>query len=104
MNPSDLVFVFPYACDIPVASAPGLPSNARRELRRRLISEEHNEFLEAEEENDLVAIADALGNLVYVILGTCLEYGIPFNAVFEEIHRSNLTKLGPDEKPIRKAD
>lgn len=101
---SDLVLEFHTKCSIPVASAPGLPSQDRRELRRRLISEEHNEYLEAEDEDDIVAIADALGDLVYVILGTALEYGIPFDAVFAEIHRSNLTKLGPDGKPIRRAD
>jgi predicted HAD superfamily Cof-like phosphohydrolase len=104
MTPSDLVRQFHTQCDLPVASAPGLPSEDRRELRRRLLQEELNEYLEAEEENDIVAIADALGDLVYVALGCCLEYGIPFDRVFAEIHRSNMTKLGPDGKPICRAD
>jgi predicted HAD superfamily Cof-like phosphohydrolase len=51
--------------------------------------------------NDIVSIADALADIVYVACGTALTYGIPFDRVFAEVHRSNMTKFGPDGPYLR---
>lgn len=61
-------------------------------LRGSLLEEEYREYVEAEATDDLVKIADALGDMVYVIYGTALTYGIDLDAVVAEIHRSNMTK------------
>lgn len=61
-------------------------------FRRRFLLEELNEFCSAQENNDLVEIADALVDLVVVALGTAHFYGLPFDKLFEEVHRSNLEK------------
>jgi predicted HAD superfamily Cof-like phosphohydrolase len=68
-------------------------NSPKRALRRNLIREEFEEFLEAEEHNDKVAVADALVDMIYVIVGTALEYKIPLEEVFDEIQRSNMTKF-----------
>lgn len=69
--------------------------NAVRELRIRLMDEELKETTEAMLNRDLVEIADGLADLVYVALGTAVSYGIPFDRVFREVHRSNMTKTPP---------
>src|SRR3954471_18905285 len=66
----------------------------RSQLRIALIAEELDELREAVYYNDLVAIADALGDLDYVVNGAAIKYGINLPAVTAEIHRSNMTKLG----------
>lgn len=89
----------------PIADAPNLNvDKTREELRVELIREEWEELQEAVANNDVVAIADALGDLEYVINGMALEYGINLPKVVAEIHRSNMTKLGPDGKPIYRED
>jgi predicted HAD superfamily Cof-like phosphohydrolase len=65
----------------------------RKDLRMELIKEETKEYLEAEEQNDMIGIADSLADLIYVICGAALEYGIPLDEVFEEVQRSNMTKF-----------
>lgn len=84
----------------PVANEPALIDDARSALRVNLINEEFNEFMEAVIADDLVEIADALGDMVYVIYGAALEYGIPLDNVVREIHRSNLSKLGENGEPM----
>lgn len=74
------------------------------ELRYDLLAEEVNELADAYEAQDLVAIADAIADIVYVLVGTALLKGIPFDEVFAEVHRSNMTKLGPDGQVARRAD
>ena len=104
MNKKQMVHEFHrfYGCDI--GSVPKLPADNVRELRKALIKEEFEEYLLGEKNNDLVEIVDALGDLLYVIYGACITYGLPIDEVFEEIHRSNLSKLGEDGKPLRRAD
>ena len=75
-----------------------------RLLRRKLLWEEFQEYIEAEQKNDFIGIADALADMNYIINGTALTYGIPLDKVFEEVHASNMRKLGPDGKPIRRED
>lgn len=88
----------------PVKPLPGFPADDRVTLRRDLIREEWRELLEALHERDIVAVADALGDLLYVIHGMALEFGIPLDEVVSEIHRSNLSKLDEDGKPIYRED
>ena len=67
-------------------------------LRCNLIQEELDEFKEAMQNNDLVEIADALGDLLYVVLGAAVTYGIDMQPVFAEIHKSNMTKVGGKQR------
>ncbi|MDX5404994.1 MAG: nucleoside triphosphate pyrophosphohydrolase family protein [Bacteroidota bacterium] len=75
-------------------------------LRYKLMREENEEYLEAAEKGDLVEIADALGDMMYILCGTILKHGLQnvIEEVFEEIQRSNLSKLGADGKPIYRED
>jgi len=75
-------------------------------LRHKLMEEENNEYLEAALKGDYVEVADALGDKLYVLLGTIIEHGMQdvIQDVFEEIHRSNMSKLGVDGKPIYRED
>lgn len=75
-------------------------------LRYRLMEEETKEYLEACWEGDVVGIADALGDQLYILCGTILKHGLQDKIVevFNEIQRSNMSKLGEDGKPIRRGD
>lgn len=80
--------------DIVLSDEPALPDEATRELRVRLIDEEFGELKEALAKQDLVGIAKELADLLYVVYGTALSYGIDMGPVFREVHRSNLSKVG----------
>lgn len=75
-------------------------------LRHALMEEENNEYLEACEKNSLIEIADALGDQLYILCGTILKHGMQdvIIDVFNEIQASNMSKLGPDGKPILRED
>ena len=88
----------------PAPDKPAIIPDGRSELRIELIREELFELREAVIAGDLVAIADALGDLDYVVNGAAIEYGIDLPAITAEIHRSNMTKLGPEGKPIYRED
>ena len=79
---------------------------AKNTLRFNLMDEENNEYLEAATNNDLVEVADALGDMLYILCGTILEHGMQYKIeeVFNEIQRSNMSKLGEDGKPIYRED
>ncbi len=79
---------------------------AKNLLRYKLMREENEEYLEAANEGDLVEVADALGDMLYILCGTILEHGLQhkIEEVFEEIQRSNMSKLGADGKPIYRED
>lgn len=64
-----------------------------RDLRIALLKEEYHEYKRAAKHDDLIEIADGLGDCMYIIYGTAAVYGIPLDEVFAEIHRSNMTKL-----------
>lgn len=76
------------------------------ELRHRLMAEENDEYLEAAKNNDLVQVADALGDKLYILCGTIIAHGMQHKIVevFEEIHRSNMSKLDENGKPIYRED
>lgn len=73
-------------------------------LRVALLEEEVGEFVTASEKSDLVGIADALADIVYVAYGTALTYGIDLDSVLREVHRSNMSKLDSDGKPLIRDD
>ena len=75
-------------------------------LRHRLMQEENEEYLEAALKGDLVEVADALGDMLYILCGTILKHGLQhkIEEVFNEIQRSNMSKLGADGKPIYRED
>lgn len=78
----------------PIEKTPTIPSPQRCDLRVSLIQEELNELKQAIAENNIVEIADALCDLQYVLSGAILEFGLgeKFNALFNEVHRSNMSK------------
>jgi predicted HAD superfamily Cof-like phosphohydrolase len=76
------------------APLPTIPDEATRTLRIRLIQEEFDELKEAGEQGNLSAIAKELADLLYVVYGTAVSYGIDMEPVFREVHRSNMSKVG----------
>lgn len=76
------------------------------ELRHRLMQEENDEYLEAAKRGDLVEVADALGDQLYILCGTILKHGLQDKIieVFQEIQRSNMSKLDADGQPIYRED
>jgi predicted HAD superfamily Cof-like phosphohydrolase len=100
-TPSRLLREFHAAFDLPVASVPTLdvpPELAK--CRADLLLEEMAELDTALGARDLVGVADALGDLVYVLYGTALTFGINLDAVMAEVHRSNMTKLDEHGRPV----
>ncbi len=75
-------------------------------LRYNLIKEENDEYLEACKNGDLVEIADALGDQLYILFGTILKHGLQhkIEEVYDEIHRSNMSKLDENKEPIFRED
>ena len=76
------------------------------ELRYNLMKEENEEYLQAVKSNDLIEIGDALGDMLYILCGTIISHGFQdkIEAIFDEIQRSNMSKLGADGKPIYRKD
>ncbi len=70
------------------------------ELRLKLIQEELNEFKEAIKNKDIIEVADALTDILYVTYGAGHSFGINLDKCFDEVQRSNMSKLGEDGKPI----
>ena len=75
-------------------------------LRFKLMEEENQEYLEAAKNNDIIEVADALGDMLYILCGTIIEHGMQdkIEEIFDEIQKSNLSKLGDDGKPIYRND
>ena len=76
------------------------------ELRYNLMNEENSEYLEAAKNGDIVEVADALGDQLYILCGTILKHGLQYKIaeVFNEIQRSNMSKLDINGKPIYRED
>lgn len=81
-------------------------SDADIMLRYKLMREENEEYLEAAQEGDMIEVADALGDMLYILCGTILKHGMQDKIVevFEEIQRSNMSKLDKDGNPIYRED
>src|SRR5690606_31183049 len=75
-------------------------------LRYKLMREENEEYLDAAKDNDLVEVGDALGDMLYILCGTIIEHGFQhkIEEIFDEIQRSNMSKLGADGEPIYRDD
>lgn len=80
--------------------------NSKNKLRFSLMSEENGEYLEAANNDDIIEVADALGDMLYILCGTIIEHGMQdiIEDVFDEIQRSNMSKLGEDGEPIYRED
>lgn len=75
-------------------------------LRFNLMKEENEEYLAAAKEGDLIEVGDALGDMLYILCGTIIAHGFQnkIEAIFDEIQRSNMSKLGANGKPIYRED
>ena len=83
-----------------VKTKPGLSNNKINKLRIDLIDEELTEFKEAIKNNDLKEVVDALTDILYVTYGAGHAFGVNLDECFDEVQRSNMSKLGKDGKPI----
>lgn len=88
----------------PCPTIPTFPDQNLLNLRVELIREEFEELKESALKNDFVGIADALGDLLVVTYGAAIAFGLPIDKIFEEIHSSNMSKLGADGLPIYRDD
>lgn len=97
---------FHRAFNIPILDSPQLPNAERLKLRARLVGEESREVMEALQEGNLQHVAKEIADLMIVLHGTVLELGLQhvMDEVITEVHRSNMSKLGPDGKPIHRED
>ena len=87
-----------------VKTKPEFPDNETIALRLELIQEELGELREAIGNADLVEVADALTDILYVTYGAGHAFGIDLDKCFEEVQASNMSKLGEDDKPIYRED
>ena len=101
---NELVQNFMWIFGQKVRKSVGWPGAEVAALRINLIEEELNELRQATEEKDLVAVADALTDLLYVVYGSGHAYGIDLDDCFQEVHRSNLSKLDENSQPIYRED
>lgn len=92
---------FQLAFGHPVADTPTMISPERQAKRHAWLVEEANELLDAK---TIVDVADAIGDVIYIALGTAIEHGIDIEPIFNIIQNANMAKLGPDKKPIYKED
>lgn len=83
---------------------PEFPDEKVQKLRISLIEEELEELKEAMEKKDVVGVADALTDILYVTYGAGAAFGIDLDKCFEEVHNSNMSKLDRDGRPIYRED
>jgi predicted HAD superfamily Cof-like phosphohydrolase len=102
----DHVATFHTSFGIENNQTPTLLDEAGSRLRFELMKEENEEYLEATKHGDMVEIADALGDQLYILCGTLLRHGLQhkIEEVFLEIQRSNMSKLDADGNPIYRED
>ena len=101
------VKIFHEAFGIKISNKPTLElSKDILKLRHSLMQEENNEYLKAVDEKNLIEVADALGDMLYILCGTILTHGFQnlIEDIFDEIQSSNMSKLGDDGKPIYRND
>ena len=100
----DDVKAFHVLFNLPVGDKPAFTDHDDQLLRVRLIDEEFAELRLAHISQDLVEVADACADIIYVVCGMAVSYGIPLNEVFAEVQRTNMAKVGADGKPKYRAD
>lgn len=99
------VAAFHRAFDLPRRARPSTDVSADLAmLRVALLEEEITEFTVATNARDIIELADALADIVYVTYGAALTYGIDLDAVVREVHRSNMSKLDRHGRPVLRAD
>ena len=86
-----------------VGETPKFPDTETRDLRKKLLTEEFKEYIIGEDNNDLENVAKELADIIYIVCGTAVSYGISLDKVFAEVHRSNMDKL-VDGKVIYRDD
>ena len=106
-KPINSVKKFHNAFNIDISNKPtvNIPFD-KIELRYKLMFEENQEYYEAAKNMDLIEVADALGDMLYILCGTILTHGMQhkIEEVFDAIQDSNMSKLGEDGKPIYRED
>ena len=100
MSNFDDVKIFMKTYGQEIKEMPEFPEEKVIDLRISLIKEELDEFQEALKEKNLVEVADALTDILYVTYGAGHAFGINLDKCFEEVQKSNMSKLGKDGKPI----
>jgi len=90
----DQVLQFMRAFEQHLEVTPKCPPDREAQLRKLLVIEECAELISAITDNDIVAVADACADIMYVVLGTANAYGFDLEPVFDEVHRSNMSKVG----------
>ncbi|WP_210589175.1 MazG nucleotide pyrophosphohydrolase domain-containing protein [Streptomyces sp. GESEQ-35] len=103
-SPADLVRSFHHAVGLDARRTPTEVSPELAAHRRELLAEEAAEVAEVSVTGPLDRLAHELADVVYVAYGTALVHGIDLDAVIAEVHRSNMSKLGPDGRVARRAD
>ncbi len=103
------VYAFHRAFDLPRRRVPvsltlGEIEDSLLRLRENLLEEETAEYMAASHRRDLVGIADALADIVYVAYGTAISYGLDLDQLLDEVHRSNMSKLDEDGRPVLRDD
>lgn len=93
-DPFAAVLAFHRKLGVHVEERPGFPAEPIVDLRVRLLREEMSELERAVADRDVVEVADALADLVYVAYGTAISFGIDLRPIFGEVHRSNMAKGG----------
>ena len=88
------ILEFHVACSHYTANSPSIPPLPISKLRYSLIREEMEETLQALFEDDLIGIADGIADSIVVLLGTAVSYGIDIQPVWDEVHKTNMAKLG----------
>lgn len=103
----NMVHEFHEVFRIPANQSPSVDlTNDLIKLRHRLMQEENDEYLEACSEGNITLIADALGDQLYILFGTIITHGLQhkIEEVFDEIHRSNMSKLDDNHQPLYRED
>jgi len=100
----ELVGDFMEAFGQEVQLEPTWPDFNTRELRLELIQEELDELSDAVADRDMIQIADALTDLLYVVYGAGHAFGLDLDECFQEVHSSNMSKLGENGRPIHRED
>lgn len=103
-DPLNDVKHFHQVCDLPVLTVSTFPSADRVKLRQNLIDEEIFELNCAINEHDLLGVAKEIADSIYVLVGMALEFGIPLDKVWDEVHKANMTKIDPMTGKVNKRD
>lgn len=92
--------------NLPMRNTPSIIPQKEYNLRHRILREEVFELLIAEKERNIIEVTDAIVDCLYVLLGTAVQFGVAdkIEECFDEVHRSNMSKLDKTNKPVMRAD